>query len=59
MTYFGICLLLLNHITVFYTEKVLELEKQKIDECCEIGVKGSCTTCDFSSFCNGKWNHSS
>ena|GEM_PF-2549760 len=33
------------------------MEKQQIADCCDIDVKGSCTTCDFSSFCNDKWNH--
>jgi len=31
------------------------MEKQQKDCCCEIDVKGPCITCDFSSFCNGKW----
>ncbi len=34
------------------------MEKQIVDDdCCEIGVKGSCVDCDYCVFCNGKWSH--
>jgi hypothetical protein len=26
------------------------------DSCCELGVKGSCVTCEFIHCCNGKWS---
>jgi ribosomal silencing factor RsfS len=28
----------------------------KIDDYCELGVKGACVTCDFIIYCNGKWS---
>ena len=27
------------------------------DECCELGVKDPCITCEFCAFCHGKWRH--
>jgi hypothetical protein len=32
------------------------MTKDEAKECCELGVKGSCITCDYSTFCNGKWS---
>jgi hypothetical protein len=32
------------------------MEDEKNEQCCEIGVKGSCANCDFAVFCNGKWS---
>ena len=32
------------------------MSKPEIDSCCELGVKGSCITCDFTTYCNGKWS---
>jgi hypothetical protein len=32
------------------------MTESQIDCCCELGVKGSCVTCDFLQFCNGKWS---
>jgi hypothetical protein len=33
------------------------MKAQEIDDCCDLGVKDSCVTCDYSMFCNGKWSH--
>lgn len=30
----------------------------EVEDCCDLGVKGSCITCDYSTYCNGKWSHS-
>jgi hypothetical protein len=35
-------------------EKMVEVE---FENCCDLGVKGSCVTCDYCTFCNGKWSH--
>lgn len=33
------------------------MDKIEANDCCDLGVKGSCVTCDYSTFCNGKWSH--
>ena len=33
------------------------MEQPQIDDCCDIGVKGTCLTCDYIVFCSGKWSH--
>ncbi|MGA3061557.1 MAG: hypothetical protein ABSD92_14510 [Candidatus Bathyarchaeia archaeon] len=33
------------------------MREPEADRCCDLGVMGSCVTCEFSTFCNGKWSH--
>ena len=33
------------------------MNDDEINDVCELGVKGSCVTCDYNVCCNGKWSH--
>jgi hypothetical protein len=41
----------------FSLKKMLKMKQAEVDDCCELGVKGSCVTCDFRAYCKGKWSH--
>jgi len=33
------------------------MKQVEVDDRCELGVKGPCVTCDYRTYCNGKWSH--
>ncbi len=33
------------------------MSEPEVESNCELGVKGSCVTCEFIPFCKGKWKH--
>ena len=35
---------------------LVKMNQPKIESCCELGVEGACATCEFISFCNGRWS---
>ena len=41
----------------FSPRRRLKMKQAEVDCCCELGVKGSCVTCDYYTYCNGKWSH--
>ncbi|HMK94666.1 MAG TPA: hypothetical protein VK536_04610 [Candidatus Limnocylindrales bacterium] len=32
------------------------MKQVEVENRCELGVKVSCATCDYSIFCKGKWS---
>jgi len=48
---------LILSLNVLQLMRVKMVNQIEVESCCELGVKGSCVTCEYSCFCNGKWNH--
>jgi hypothetical protein len=41
----------------FDVKRWLKMKEAEVDDSCQLGVKGSCVTCDYRTYCNGKWKH--
>jgi hypothetical protein len=33
------------------------MAQSELEDFCELEVQGSCVTCEFITFCNGKWRN--
>ena len=53
---FEILLILPNQFFLL-NQRSWKMSEPEVESCCELGVKGSCVTCEFSPFCKGKWKH--